>query len=119
MFRSILEREKSRPQIVGARKKRMTAIWSQKKMFPSVLEKKFNPYYLEPPNCNSQHFEASKKRTTAISSQKNLFSAIWSKKKWIPANCKLKILVYSYYGPEKLLHSYLEQEKNASQLFGS
>ena len=64
----------------------MTAIWSEKNLFPSLLEnKKVDPCYLESQNFISQLFGASKKWMTAISSQKNRFTATWSAKKMDPS----------------------------------
>ena len=71
----------------------MTAIWSQKKLFPSLLDGE---------KTSSQIVGAGKKRMCANKSNKIWFTAFSSQKHCFANNWKEK----------KVVHKSLEQEKN-------
>ena len=114
---SYLEREKCSSQIVGARKKTMTAISCQKNRFETNRrekkstkrwsKKKEDYCYLEREKSASQIIRKEKMGYLQLGAPKLYLTTLWSKQK--EDDC--------YFKSEKLVHSYLEYKKNGSQLF--
>ena len=115
-----LETKKFSSQLLGARKKIMTSISSQKnwftasrstkKMFPSYLEvEKKVPSYFEPDKLCCSYLEIEKSGSLLFGDQIMQFTTVRSKEKDYDI----------YLKSEKLVHSQQEHEKNVSQLFGS
>ena len=128
-----LEPHKYISQLLAGRKKRTTAILSQKNCFTAIWSmKKWFPAIWKLKNW-----------FTANSSLKNCFAGIlrekkWiaavtqifrKKKMWIPAIITQKNVVHNaleqvkeddcYFKPEKQVDSYLEHDKHLFQLFGN
>ena len=115
-----LETKKCSSQLLGARKKIMTSIQSQKtwftasrstkKMFPSIWKwKKLVPSYFEPYKHCCSYLEREKSGSLLFGDQKLQFTTVRSKEKDYDI----------YLKSEKLVHSQQEHEKNVSQLFRS
>ena len=114
------ETKKFSSQLLGARKKIMTSIQSQKtwftasrstkKMFPSYLEvKKLVPSYFESDKHCCSYLEREKSGSLLFGDQKIQFTTVRSKEQDYDI----------YLESENLVHSQQEHEKNVSQLFGS
>ena len=116
-----LETKKCSSQLLGARKKIMTYISSQKNWFTDSRSTK---------NMIPSYLEVEKNWYLAISSLTNTVAAIWIEKKVDP--CYLETKKFSsqqlgekekhydiYLKSEKLVHSQQKHEKNVSRLFGS
>ena len=115
-----LETKKCSSQLLGARKKIMTSIQSQKtwftasrstkKMFPSIWKwKKLVPSYFEPDKHCCNYLEREKSGSLLFGDQKMQFTTVRSKEKDYDI----------YLKSEKLVHSQQEHEKKISQLFRS
>ena len=86
-------------QLIGERNKQIAAIWTQQ----NVVQ-------------NSQ--EQVKRFLHVFKVRKTVSQQLGVRKKCFPAIQKWKILVPSYFEPEKHCRSYLEREKNGFLLFG-
>ena len=130
-----LETKKCSSQLLRARKKIMTSIYSQKNWFTAIRstikmlvtvaaiwrERKVDN--LE--TTSSQLLGARKKIMTSIYSQKNWFTAIRSTKKMLASYLEKEKTGPSYFEPELQLFGekvdpcYLETKKCSSQLLGA
>ena len=123
-----LETKKCSSHLLGARKKIMTSILSQKnwftasrstkKMFPSYFKvEKLVPSYFEPDKHCCSYLEREKSGSLLFGDQKMQFTTVRSKEKEYDIYLKSEKLVHSQQEHEKMFPSYLEVEKTGSQLF--
>ena len=123
-----LDTKKCSSQLLGARKKIMTSIYSQKnwftasrrtkKCFPAIWKwKKLVPSYFEPDKNCCSYLEREKSGSLLFGDQKMQFTTVRSKEKDYDIYLKSEKLVHSQQENEKNFPSYLEIEKTGSQLF--
>ena len=87
-------------------------------MFPSYLEKeKLVPSYFEPDKHCCSYLEREKSGSLLFGDQKMQFTTVRCKKKDYDIYLKSEKLVHGQQKHEKMFPSYLEVEKNGSQLF--
>ena len=106
------------PSYLELEKKLVPSYFGLENTVAAILrEKKVDPCYLENKKCSSQLLGERKKIITSISSQNTGSQQLTARKKCFPVICKWKILVPSYFKPEKLSHLFGER-KSGSLLFG-
>ena len=123
-----LEIKKCSSQLLGARKKIMTylkseklvpAIWKWKKLVPSYFEPdKHSCSYLEREKSGSLLFGDLNMQFTTVRRKEKYYYIYLKSEKLVPAIWKWKKLVPSYFEPDKHSYSYLEREKSGSLVFG-
>ena len=123
-----LETKKCSSQLLGARKKIMTSIQSQKnwftasrskkKCFPAIWKwKNLVPIYIEPVKHCCSYLEREKSVSLLFGDQKMQFTTVRNKEKDYDIYLKSEKLVHSQQEHKKMFPSYLEVEKTRSQLF--
>ena len=123
-----LEIKKCSSQLLGARKKIMTSIFSQKnwftasrstkKCFPAIWKwKKLVPSYFEPDKHCCSYLEREKSGFLLFGDQTMQFTTVRSKENDYDIYLKSEKLVHSQQETKKIFPSYLEVEKTGSQLF--
>ena len=124
-----LETKKCSSQLLGARKKIMTSIQSQKtwftasrstkKMFPSIWKwKKLVPSYFEPYKLCCSYLEREKCGGSLLfGDQKKQFTTVRCKEKDYDIYLKSEKLVHSQQEHEKSVSQLFRNKKNGSQLF--